>query len=304
MKAIVFAYHNMGRIGIEKLLKAGYEIPLVFTHEDDPSENVWFGSVSQLCRDLSIEYRTPASPNTSEWIGRIRKEAPDIIFSFYYRHMISPEILMIPPFGGYNLHGSLLPAYRGRCPVNWVIIRGEKYTGVTLHEMVEKPDAGAIVAQRRVDIAEDDTALTLFGKLEKAAGGLLDDVLVRMRQGDIPKTPMDLSKGSYFGGRRPDDGRISWNRPAEEIYNLIRGVTRPYPGAFGFLDSKKVVIWRAAYSKDGSNEPGLITVTGDTVLIGTGNGIIYPDEIEVEGRVLDKGDLVSFFRNCKGEHLT
>jgi len=304
MKALVFAYHNMGMIGIEKLLNAGFEIPLVFTHQDDPAENIWFGSVSRFCRDLSIEYAAPENPNVPEWIARIRQAAPDIIFSFYYRRMISLEILTVPPLGGYNLHGSLLPAYRGRCPVNWVIIRGEKYTGVTLHEMVEKPDAGAIVARRKVAIACDDTALSLYAKLEVAAGALLDDVLVRMRQGDIPKIPMDLSKGSYFGGRTPDDGRIAWERPAEEIYNLIRGVTRPYPGAFGFCGDKKILFWRASYSNGGSNQPGEITIAGETVLIGTGRGSVYPGEIEVDDRILMGRDLVSFFRRCKGEQVT
>ena len=227
MKALVFAYHNMGRIGIDKLLDAGFDIPLVFTHEDNPGENVWFGSVMQLCRALSIECAAPVTPNTPEWVEKIKEIAPDIIFSFYYRNMISPEILKIPQLGSYNLHGSYLPAYRGRCPVNWVIIRGEEFTGVTLHEMVEKPDAGPIVAQKKIRIAPDDTALTLFKKLEDTAGALLDDILVRIRRGDIPKVSMDLSHGSYFGGRKAEDGRICWDRSAREIYNLIRGVTRP-----------------------------------------------------------------------------
>ncbi len=304
MKALVFAYHNMGRVGIEKLIDAGFEIPFVFTHEDNPDENVWFGSVIQLCKEVSIDYATPLSPNTPEWTSKIREMAPDIIFSFYYRNMISLDILKIPPLGGYNLHGSYLPAYRGRCPVNWVIINGEKFTGVTLHEMVEKPDAGPIVARQKVGIAPDDTALSLFKKLEDAAGALLDDILGRIKQGDIPKIPMDLSKGSYFGGRKPEDGRISWDRPAAEICNLIRGVTHPYPGAFGILDGNKVLVWRALYTEDESIPPGVIALRGDTVLIGTGKGCIYPDEIEVDGRDLTGRDLVSFFKQYKGEQLT
>lgn len=304
MKALVFAYHNMGRIGIEKLLDAGFEIPLVFTHEDNPQENVWFKSVMQLCRELSIEYAVPASTNTPEWTLKITEIAPDIIFSFYYRNMISPEILKIPPLGGYNLHGSYLPAYRGRCPVNWVIIRGEEFTGVTLHEMVEKPDAGPIVAQRKIGIAPDDTAFTLFKKLEDEAGALLDDILVRIRQGDIPKVPMDLSKGSYFGGRKPEDGRIHWNRPAREIYNLIRGVTRPYPGAFGFLGKKKVLFWRATASERTYPPPGIISVSGENVFIGTGDGCICPQEIEVESRVLDGRALIKFFKDYEKEQLS
>ncbi len=304
MKAVVFAYHNMGRIGIERLLAAGFEIPLVFTHEDNPDEFVWFGSVVELCKELSIPWVTPESPNTAEWIDRIRDTSPDIIFSFYYRHLICPEILSIPPLGGYNLHGSYLPAYRGRCPVNWVIIRGETSTGVTLHEMVEKPDAGPVVARQRVAIAPEDTALTLFGKLETAAGILLEEILPRMRKGDIPKIPLNVSEGSYFGGRKPDDGRISWDRPAKEIYNLIRGVTRPYPGAFGFLGQEKVLFWRATASDEQSYPPGMIVLTGEYVVIGTGRGCLCPQEIEAHGKVLSKGELRAFFQRHEGERLT
>ena len=136
-----------------------------------------------------------------------------MIFSFYYRHMIPEEILRIPPQGAYNLHGSLLPAYRGRCPVNWVLVNGETQTGVTLHHMVKKADAGDIVGQRVVPIAPEDTAFTLYGKLCDAAGILLDELLPLMKIGQAPRIPQDISRGSYFGGRRPEDGRIDWSWP-------------------------------------------------------------------------------------------
>ena len=139
-----------------------------------------------------------------------------------------------------------MPAYRGRCPVNWVIINGEKKTGVTLHYMVEKPDAGDIVGQKEVSIALSDTARTLYDKLCRAATSLLDELLPQMKKGRIPRHKQDLAAGSYYGGRKPEDGRIDWNKSAEEIYNLIRGVTEPYPGAFALLDNdEKIIIWWA-----------------------------------------------------------
>ena len=222
MRAVVFAYHNMGRVGIQKLLQEGFEVPFVFTHDDDSGENIWFGSVSSLCRALAIEHATPADPGAPEWIAKLESIKPDIVFSFYYRSILHESIISMPPFGAYNLHGSLLPAYRGRCPVNWVLINGEKHTGVTLHAMTDKPDAGPIVGQKRVEIDHDDTAFTLFGRLEQAAGVLLDELLPAMHAGSINLTPQDLSSGSYYGGRRPEDGRISWDTSAERIYNLIR----------------------------------------------------------------------------------
>lgn len=303
MKAIVFAYHNMGLIGIEKLRAHGFSIPLVFTHADNPDENVWFGSVRELCRKMGIEAVTPESPNTPPWIERIRELAPDYIFSFYYRHMIDQAILSIPPLGAYNLHGSLLPKYRGRCPVNWVIIKGEETTGVTLHEMVVKPDAGAIVAQRAVPITPDDTALSLFHKLESAAGALLDACLPEMADGLVRKTPMDLSQGSYYGGRKPEDGRIDWHAPARDINNLIRGVTRPYPGAYGLLGQKKLLIWAAAVDDHPSVPAGKIAIHGDKALIGTGRGCLRPLEIELDGCIMKDADLFTFFKNKEGDEV-
>ncbi len=297
----MFAYHNMGLIGIRSLRNACFEIPLVFSHEDDPGENVWFGSVSELCHELAISCVHPRDPNQYGWIERIKSAKPDIIFSFYYRHMLKPAILTIPRLGAYNLHGSYLPAYRGRCPVNWVIINGEQATGVTLHEMVEKPDAGPIVARKKVDITHEDTALSLFDKLERAADALLAEILPHMIMEDIPKTPMDLSQGSYYGGRKPEDGRICWDRPCEEIYNLIRAVTRPYPGAFGFIGDDMVIFWWAVPDNEIIMEPGKIDIHKDTVLIGTGYGCIRPLEIEVNGRTLKDATLQTYFRDHDGE---
>jgi methionyl-tRNA formyltransferase len=303
MKAIVFAYHNMGVTGITKLLEHGFSIPLVFTHEDNPDENVWFGSVQQLCRDKGLAFATPSSPNTQEWIGKISEMKPDYIFSFYYRFMISGDILSIPRYGAYNLHGSLLPKFRGRCPVNWVIIKGETETGVTLHEMEVKPDAGAIVAQRRVPIAYDDTALSLFGKLQNEAALMLDECLPDMANGIISKSPQDLGKGSYFGGRKPEDGKIDWNEPAVQIYNLVRGVTHPYPGAYSTLGADKILFWKTALSNTDVSAPGKIEIN-DTVIIGSGKGAIIPIEIEINGKTLAGDNLYRFFKNHEGEKLT
>ena len=303
MKAIVFAYHNMGVTGITKLLDHGFSLPLVFTHEDSPDENVWFGSVQALCREKGIPFVMPSSPNTPEWVSKIRDIKPDYIFSFYYRYMISGDILSIPGYGAYNLHGSLLPKFRGRCPVNWVIIKGETETGVTLHEMEVKPDAGAIVAQKRVEISFDDTAHSLFGKLQYEAALMLDQCLPDMAKGIINKSPQDLSKGSYFGGRKPEDGKIDWSVTAVQIYNLVRGVTHPYPGAYSLLGEDKILFWKAAVASTAVSDPGKIEINR-TVNIGSGEGAIIPIEIEVNGKTLAGNDLCRFFKNHEGEKLT
>jgi methionyl-tRNA formyltransferase len=208
LKTIVLAYHNMGIAGLTALFEHGFDIAAIFTHEDDPQENCWFGSVKDWALQHGIPYYTPDDINTEQWIAEITKLKPDILFSFYYRKMIGRDILDIPPLGAMNLHGSLLPAYRGRCPVNWVLVKGEHQTGVTLHFMVDKPDAGDIVGQKEVNIDFNDTARTLYDKLCKAAGLLLNDLLPQIKTGQVPRRKQNLDRGSYYGGRRPEDGRI------------------------------------------------------------------------------------------------
>ena len=301
MKAVVLAYHNMGITGLDALFNHGFEIAAIFTHEDDPGENCWFGSVKDWAIQRGISFYTTENINSEEWIEKITALKPDILFSFYYRKMIGKKILDIPRLGAMNLHGSLLPAYRGRCPVNWVIIKGEQKTGVSLHYMVEKPDAGDLVGQREVLIGPDDTAQTLYDKLCDAAGVLLDNVLPFIKKEQIPRTKQDLSKGSYFGGRRPEDGRIDWKQSAGDIYNLIRAVTDPYPGAFTILANGQPVkiLWAKPVSPLPGKTPGDIFLSDQDVLVQTGNGAIRLCEIEVHGKRLRNQLIHDLFKSGK-----
>ncbi|UMO86386.1 bifunctional UDP-4-amino-4-deoxy-L-arabinose formyltransferase/UDP-glucuronic acid oxidase ArnA [Pectobacterium sp. PL64] len=249
MKAIVFAYHDIGCVGLEALKLAGYEIQAVFTHSDAPGENHFYGSVAKAAAEMDVPVFAPEDVNHPLWVNRIRELAPDVIFSFYYRTLLSDDILQLPSFGAFNLHGSLLPRYRGRAPVNWVLVNGETQTGVTLHKMVSRADAGDIVAQSVVAIDEEDTALTLHGKCRTAAAALLAQQLPLIRSREITLTPQDDSQASYFGRRTAADGLIDWQKSAREINNLIRAVTEPYPGAFTFLGERKVIVWRARVVK-------------------------------------------------------
>lgn len=260
MKAIVFAYHDIGCAGIKSLLAAGYEIQAVFTHVDDKNENNFFSSVAQLCAEHDLPVFAPADANHPLWVDRIEKLAPDFIFSFYYRHMLGQPILDIPKLGAFNLHGSLLPRYRGRAPANWVLVNGEKETGVTLHKMVSRPDAGDIVAQQIVPIADADTALTLHAKLRDATTNLLKDILPAMKANDFNSQPQDESVASYFGRRTPADGEIHWNKSVREVHNLVRAVTQPYPGAFSFAGDRKLLVWQSKIlpAQAGKKEPGTI----------------------------------------------
>jgi len=304
VRAVVFAYHNIGVIGLEALEKTGYEIIAVFTHEDDPAEVLWFPSVRDWTQKHRARAFCPEHLNTPEWIQKISSLTPDVIFSFYYRRLISQEILKIAPSGAFNLHGSLLPAYRGRCPVNWALIKGEEKTGVTLHYMTDKPDAGDIVCQKTVPIDFDDTALTLYNKLYEAAKSVLEEALPMIKKGTAPRIPQDLSSGSYFGGRTPEDGRIDWRRPAVEIYNLIRAVTTPYPGAFTFSpDGRKIIIWRALLEDEMDRQkdpPGTVAIEQEGVFVRAAKGRVKLLDIECMGKRMADHHIFEFFQDRKG----
>lgn len=242
MNAVVFAYHDVGVRCLKVLLARGVQVSLVVTHEDSATENIWFGSVADVCRDNGIPFITPADPKTPQLLAQVQAAQPDFIFSFYYRHMLPVELLAVARRGAYNMHGSLLPKYRGRVPINWAVLNGETETGATLHEMTAKPDAGAIVAQTAVPILPEDTAYEVFGKVVVAAEQTLWKVLPAMLADRTPRLPNDLSQGSYFGGRKPEDGRIQWRRTAREVHNLVRAVAPPYPGAFEEIADDKITV--------------------------------------------------------------
>lgn len=230
--AIVFAYSEVGVRCVRELLAQGIEIPLLFSHADDPKETQWFGSVQQLAKESGLNVVTPDSPNRPQWIAQGAALKPDFVFSFYYRYLLDKAWLALPRLGALNMHGSLLPKYRGRAPVHWAILHGETTTGASLHYMVEKPDAGALVDQEAVPILENDTALEVSIKVAEAAQTVLRRSLPRLIAGTAPSRPLDLKQGSYFGRRTPEDGRIDWRVGARAIHNLVRAVAPPFPGAF------------------------------------------------------------------------
>ena len=289
MKAVVFAYHNIGCEGIQALLDNGIEIQSVFTHADNPAENTWFRSVAELASSKGIELNAPADPNHPLWVERIRKMKPDFIFSFYYRNLLGKELLAIPKKGAINLHGSLLPKYRGRCPINWAVLNGEKEAGVTLHYMTEKPDAGDILAQEKFPIGPDDTALDVHQKAAKAAAVLLKKALPKLKKGTLKGIPQDNEKSTYYGGRKPADGVIDFSKSAAEIRNLVRAVTRPYPGAFAFLGEKKYLFWQVSEVKAAKKAaPGTILSTSP-LTVACGKGAIRVDFAQSEGGVFCSG---------------
>lgn len=288
--AVVFAYHNVGVRCLSVLLAQGVQVALVVTHRDRASENIWFDSVEKLARARALPVITPEDPNDPAVVAQIRALAPDFLFSFYYRNMLGPELLALPRRGAYNMHGSLLPKYRGRVPVNWAVIRGERETGATLHQMVAKADAGGIVDQEAVAIGPDETAAEVFAKVTAAAERVLARALPRLIAGTEQITPQDLGRGSYFGGRTPEDGRIDWAKSAEEVHNLVRGVAPPYPGAITQLGGVTLRILRTRLEpnrRPRSGAPGLYFEAGAFFADCGDGGVLRVLELDAEGRPLD-----------------
>jgi len=284
MKAVVFAYHEIGCEGIEALQRHGINIELVLTHRDNPAENTWFRSVAQLAASLGIPVHAPSDPNHPLWIERIRRLEPDFIFSFYYRKLLKKQLLGIPARGSFNLHGSLLPKYRGRAPVNWALVHGETETGVSLHYMTSNPDAGDIVGQRAVEIVDEDDARTLHAKLAIAGAGLLDELLPQLKEGTAPRIEQDASQATVFGKRRPADGEIDWTAGAAEVRNLVRAVTAPYPGAFSYVAGRKCFLWRVSEtSAPEAEHPAGTVLTVDPPVIACGSGAVRIDAGQPEG---------------------
>ena len=259
MKAVVFAYHDIGCLGVQAVLDAGYDIAAIFTHADNPGENTFFGSVSRLAAEAGIPVYAPDDVNHPIWAERISQLAPDVIFSFYYRHLLSDAILEQAPAGAFNLHGSLLPKYRGRAPLNWVLVNGESETGVTLHRMVNRADAGAIIGQQRVAISPDDTALTLHHKLCQTARQVLEQALPAIKRRETRDVLQNESDATYFGRRTPEDSFLTWNRPATTLHNMVRAVAAPWPGAFSYSGTQKFTIWSSrVHSQPQTAQPGTV----------------------------------------------
>lgn len=277
MKILVCAYSNVGYECLKVLIKRRENIVAVFTHQDNPQENIWFKSVKELALKNNLSVFEPENINAPEIIEIIKSLAPDIIFSFYYRKLICNEILKIPKLGAFNMHGSLLPKYRGRCPLNWVLINGEKKTGVTLHKMIQKADAGDIAGKKEIKITFKDTAYSLDKKISKTAAKLLAEILPQLKKNKIKFIPQNNNKATYFSGRKPEDGKINWKKSSLEIYNLIKAVTYPFPGAFTFYKDKKIFIWEAKpikLKKKNNQVAKIIKVTKRNIFISCGKGFL------------------------------
>ena len=302
MKAVVFAYSNVGDRCLRVLQARGVEITLVVTHRDHPGEKLWFSRVADTAAELGLRCVCIEDLNAAELAAAVADAQPELIFSFYFRSMIPAALLDLAKGGAFNLHGSLLPAYRGRAPTNWAVLHGENQTGATLHRMVAKPDAGSIVDQAAVPILPDDDARQVFDKVCVAAEQVLWRSLPAILAGQAPALPNDLASGSYFSGRKPEDGRIDWTQPAAQVYNLIRAVAPPYPGAFTELNGQRLIVAAARRIAAGSQTlpagcpPGLQVLDGRIVAHCGDGGLLDVKQLLCGEAVVDAAFLTALIK--------
>ncbi len=282
-RILFFGYSEVGFECLSLLLERGDNVVALITHENNPNEKIWFQTPAVAARAKSVPVHTPASVNTPEWMERIALLAPDLILSVYYRNMISEKILGLARLGAFNMHGSLLPKYRGRAPINWAVLHGEPHIGMTLHRMVKKADAGAIVDQQGVDLDPRDTAEQAFRKVLPCARAVLARQVDALLAGTAKETPQDNSQATYFGGRKPEDGRINWSQSSAQIFNLIRAVTDPYPGAFTDIDDARLMVWWAEPSATAARgRPGEVLSVAPLV-VATADGALELTRTEFRG---------------------
>jgi methionyl-tRNA formyltransferase len=290
-----FGYSQAGHACLEKLIAGGENVVMVATHADAPGEEIWFPSVAALARAHGLEPVLVGEDAGPALAARVKTAAPELILSVWFRTVLSPEILALPRLGAFNIHGSLLPQYRGRAPVNWAVLRGETRTGATLHRMRLKPDTGEIVDQEAVEIGPDETAFRVLEKVTQAAVRLLERQLPALKAGGAPERPQEEWAATSFGRRKPEDGRIDWSRSAQEIHNLVRAVTHPWPGAFTDVFGAKTYLWatRLPNLAAHDNFPGQVRTEGGRLYVACGDDR-YVEVLRLQKEGEDEKDSTEF----------
>jgi len=238
---VLFVYNDLGYKLLRLVNRKKIKIHLVITHEDSSNEFIWFSSCLDYCKKNNLKYLLYEKINLNELYNKLKNLNISCIFSAYFRKIIPKKIISLAKNGAINLHGSLLPFYKGRSPVNWQILKDEKVSGVTFHYMNNKPDSGNIIYQKKILVKKSMTAYQLQIKINNLAIKIANNNIEKIINGKCPSI-IQKNKGSYFGGRKPSDGKINLNDLAINIFNQVRALSHPFPGAFIYYKRKKIVI--------------------------------------------------------------
>lgn len=284
------------------LVKDGHEIPAVITMPDKPKgrkKQLMPPPVKVTAQELGLFVYQPLSMKSDEVYEYIAGIAPDLMVVTACGHIIPERILQIPKYGCINEHASILPAYRGAAPIQWALMDGCRTTGVTIMQMNKGLDTGDIISVKEVEIAPDETCGSLFDKLAKTGADLLVETIREIEKGSITKTPQpEKSTTPYARMIKKSDGRIDWNKKAEELERLVRAMD-PWPGAFTSLDGRILRIWKTQCCDAPGGEPGSVTCLKDGAVVQTGEGGLRLKEIQMEGK--KRMECADFLRGCRIE---
>jgi methionyl-tRNA formyltransferase len=271
---------------LQSLIAAGNDVVGVVTRIDKPAGRgkVLTPPAVKLAAEQSgvpvFQPKRVREPASIEAIGAMQ---PEIIVVAAYGQILPKELLALPKYGCVNIHASLLPAYRGAAPINWAIINGETRTGITIMQMDEGMDTGAVLAQEGILIDPRDTAGTLTEKLAELGSWLIVDTLSRIEAGGVPAAPQDPDKATMAPLLKKEDGRIDWTLAAPTIHNRVRGLS-PWPGAYSFLDGKLIKVLETKVA-EGAGEPGALHEQGrDGLIVSTGKGMLSIVRLQPEGK--------------------
>jgi methionyl-tRNA formyltransferase len=285
MRIIFFGTPEFAVPSLRKLIEAGHDIPAVVTQPDKVKGRGHVLSeppVKVLAKQRGLTVLQPNGIRSDEFASTIISYAPELIIVVAYGKIIPPALLKIPRYGCVNVHASLLPKYRGAAPIQWSIIKGEEKTGVTTMQMDEGLDTGDILEMAEAPIAPDDTAATLSARLSVMGADLLMATIDGIATGSVRPIPQQ-GAASYAPVLKKEDGCIDWERPARDIFNLVRG-TYPWPGAYCYLSGERVAVLRAGVV-EGRGLPGQIEkIQSDDVFVGTGEGLLVLAEVKPDGR--------------------
>lgn len=297
MKFAWVGFHAEGLPALRGLLEARAPIAAVLTLTPELAAKRSGGvDYAPLCAEFGVPLHQVSGINEPEAVQVLEAIGPDVVFVIGWHQIVRPPVLRLARMGFVGAHASYLPHNRGSAPVNWAIIRGERETGNSLMWLAEGVDEGDIIAQRKFWITPYDTCATLYARVAESNRDMLLELLPRLLRGERPGRPQTPSDEPVLRRRRPADGRITWDCPARMVYDFVRALTRPYPGAFSTLDGQQWWIWEAALPPDRGPvaAPGEVlgpvvspvsSACGQLVACGTGTVILLEIEDSVGTRL-------------------
>ena len=288
MKIVFMGTPDFSVNALENIVKAGHDVVGVITQPDKPKGRggkMQYTPVKEKALELGLDVYQPQRVKETEFIEKLKEMNPDAIVVIAFGQILPKAILDMPKYGCINVHASLLPKYRGAAPIQWSVIDGEKETGVTTMYMNEGLDTGDIIDKVVVPIDKKETGGSLFDKLAIEGGKLILKTLIELENGTAVRTQQDDSKSNYAGMINKQLGKIDFNKSANEIERLIRGLN-PWPSAYTKMDGKTLKIWDADVDdSENDSAPGTITEVGkDFIRVATGKGSLKILELQLEGK--------------------